>query len=105
MTLTSDKGAVIVSAASPVAAVVEIHETIKDGEVMRMRQVKNLSVLAGKSRELKPGSHHIMLMELKQILKEGDAVPLTLLLEQDGKVQEITLNAPVRALGNAPMRH
>ena len=105
MTLTSAKGAVIVSGASPVAGVVEIHETIKDGEVMRMRQVKNLPVLAGKARELKPGSHHVMLMEHKQTLKEGDSVPLTLRLEQDGKVQETTLNAPVRALGSAPMKH
>ena len=105
MTLSSAKGAVVVSGASPVAGVVELHETIKDGEVMRMRQVKNLPVLAGKLRELKPGAHHVMLMELKMTLNEGETVPVTLRIEQDGKIQEVSLEAPVRALGGAPMKH
>nr|ACX33902.1 hypothetical protein [uncultured prokaryote AT3] len=105
MTLSSAKGAVIIGGASPIAGAVEIHETLKDGEVMRMRQVKSLPVLAGQARELKPGSHHVMLMELKQTLKEGDSVPLTLRFEQDGTTQEATVNAPVRALGSAPMKH
>lgn len=105
MTFSSAKGAVVLSGTSPVAGVVELHETIKDGEVMRMRQVKTLPVLPGKPRELKPGAHHVMLMALKQTLKDGDTVPLTLRIDQGGVVSEVTIEAPVRALGGAPMKH
>ena len=55
---------------------------------------------AGKGAELKPGGFHVMLLDLKKQLKEGDTVPLTLVLEgKDKKRQSIEVNAPVRALG------
>ena len=46
---------------------------------MRMRQLKDgLEVPAGGEVTLKPGSFHVMLMDLKQPLQAGDKVPLTL---------------------------
>ncbi|MFP5467352.1 MAG: copper chaperone PCu(A)C [Gammaproteobacteria bacterium] len=110
MRLTPSANARLVEAQSPVAGVVEIHEMAMDKDVMRMRQIPGLELAAGRTTELKPGGYHVMLMDLKQPLKGGDSVPLTLVFEDAAKqrfTQEI--NAPVTALGAgnapAPMKH
>lgn len=73
---------------TPVAGRVEIHTMTMDGGVMRMRQLADgLEVPAGGSVTLKPGSFHVMLMDLKQPLKAGDTVPLTLTLKDAGTVE------------------
>lgn len=99
--ITSTSGGKLVSAASPVAGVVEIHEMVMEGSLMKMRALANgLDLPAGKAVELKPGGYHVMLMDLKQQIKAGDAVPVTLVVEgKDGKKEVIELKAPVRALG------
>jgi hypothetical protein len=102
MQVTSAQGGKLVSAQSPVAGVVEIHEMAMEGNVMKMRAVPGLDLPAGKPVELKPGSYHVMLMELKQQLKEGDTVPVTLVVEgKDGKRENIEVKAPVKALAAA----
>jgi copper(I)-binding protein len=102
MQLTSDVDARLVSAASPVADVVEIHEMRMEGSVMKMSPVRGLDLPAGKTVELKPGGYHVMLMGLKQQVKEGDRVPLTLVIEAgDGSRQTVELTAAARPL-NAP---
>lgn len=64
---------------TPVAGRVEIHTMTMEDDVMRMRQLEEgLEVPAGGKVTLKPGSFHVMLMDLKQPLKAGDKVPLTL---------------------------
>ena len=70
--ITSTSGGKLVSATSPVAGVVEIHEMVMDGNVMKMRAMPGLELPAGKTVELKPGGYHVMLMDLKQELKAGD---------------------------------
>ena len=98
--LTSTTGGKLVSAASPVAGVVEIHEMTMDGNVMRMRAIPGLDLPAGTPVELKPGGYHVMLMELKQPLKAGDTVPVTLVIQgADGKRETVEVQAPVRPLG------
>jgi periplasmic copper chaperone A len=74
----------VIGATSPVAGRVEMHVTIREGEVMRMREVRVLEVPAGGMFELKPGGAHLMLMDLKRPLKKGEKVPLTLRLENGG---------------------
>ena len=102
MQITSKQGGKLVSAASPVAGIVEIHEMKMEGNVMKMAAVPGLELPAGKTVELKPGGYHVMLMDLKQPLKAGDTVPLTLTVEgKDGKKETLELKAPVRALGAA----
>jgi len=108
MRLTADKNARLVAIHSPVAGVAEIHEMAMEKEVMRMRQVSGVDLPAGRATELKPGGYHVMLMDLKQALKAGDAVPLTLVFEDDTKkrfTQEI--QAPIKALsgGAMPAQH
>lgn len=76
----------LLSVSSPVADKAELHTHIRDGEVMRMRQVEDIAVPAGESVALKPGGLHVMLMGLKEPLKEGNKFPLTLEFEQAGSV-------------------
>jgi periplasmic copper chaperone A len=102
MQLTSAQGGKLVSANSPVAGIVEIHEMAMDGNVMKMRAIPGLDLPAGKAVDLKPGGYHVMLMDLKQPLKEGETVPLTLVIEgKDGKRETLAVKAPVKALGTA----
>jgi copper(I)-binding protein len=66
---------------------------------MKMRAMKALDLPAGKSVELKPGGYHVMLMDLKQQMKEGDTVPMTLVVEgKDKKRTTIEVKAAVKAL-------
>lgn len=101
--ITSASGGTLLSASTPVAGVVEIHEMTMEGSMMKMRALpKGLELPAGKAVELKPGGYHVMLIDLKQELKAGDSVPVTFVVEgKDGKKETIEVKAPVRAL-NAP---
>jgi len=99
MEITSQSGATLVGATSPAAEVTEIHEMKMDGGVMKMRAIPRLELPAGKPVELGPGGYHVMLIKLKQPLKKGDSVPLTLRVEgRDKKVESIALKAEVRDL-------
>jgi periplasmic copper chaperone A len=100
MQITSAQGGKLVSAQSPVAGVTEVHEMTMDGNVMKMRAMPALDLPAGKAVELKPGGYHVMLMDLKQPLKNGESVPLTLVVEgKDGKRETLELKIPVKAMG------
>ncbi len=102
MQITSAQDARLVEAKSPVAGIVEVHEMTMEKDVMKMRAVKALDLPAGKSVELKPGGYHVMLMDLKQQMKEGDTVPLTLVVEgKDKKLSTIEVKAPVKPLATA----
>lgn len=99
MEVSSKSGLTLVGASSPIAGVTEIHEMKMDGGTMKMRAVPRLDVPAGKPVSLAPGGYHVMLMDLKQPLKKGDSVPLTLQVEnKDKKIETIELKAEVRDL-------
>jgi hypothetical protein len=101
--ITSAAGGRLVAGSSPVAGIVEIHEMAMDGNVMRMRALpKGLELPAGKAVALKPGGYHVMLMDLKQQVKEGDTVPVNLVIEgNNGQKETLELKVPVRALNAA----
>lgn len=102
MKLTAPESTRLVSASSPVAGIVEIHEMRMEGDVMRMRAVTALPLAAGQTVELKPGGYHVMLMDLKGPLKAGDAVPLTLVFEgTNGQRRTQDVTAVARAMGAA----
>lgn len=99
MNLTAPQGARLVEARSPVAGVVEIHEMVMENQVMKMRAIPGLDLPAGRAVELKPGGYHVMLMELKQQVKEGETVPITLVVEgKDKKRETVEVKAAVRPL-------
>lgn len=81
---------VIVGARSAAFADVSLHETTIVGGVSRMREVERLPLAPGARAELKPGGLHLMLMEGKGALKEGQIVPLQLQLE-GGSEASVTL--------------
>lgn len=105
MQITSTKDVRLIAASSPAIPVVEIHEMTTVGDVMKMRAVKAIDVVPGRATELKPGGYHIMLMALKQPLKAGDVVPLTLTFEDGATKKTFTqeVNAPVNALAEKGM--
>ena len=99
MQITSAQDARLVEARSPVAGVVEVHEMVMEKEVMKMRAMKGLDLPAGKTVELKPGGYHVMLMDLKEQMKEGATVPVTLVVEgKDKKRSTVEVKAPVKPL-------
>lgn len=99
MHLRSPEGATLIGADSPVAGIVEIHEMAMENNVMKMRAVQKLDLPPGRTVDLKPGGYHVMLMDLKQPLKKGDTVPITLKVQsKSGQSQEIEVKAEVREL-------
>ena len=95
MTLHAHQDAKLVGVSSPVGTA-ELHEMKMENNVMRMRQIPSLDLPKMQDVQLKPGGYHVMLMGLKQQLKAGDTVPITLKFEQNGKVVEQQVNAQVR---------
>ncbi len=85
----------VVSAASPVAGIVELHTHTMEGGMMRMRQVEKIDVPAQSMTVLKPGGLHVMLIDVEGTLRHGDKVSVTLVFE-DGSKKEI--EAPVRKI-------
>jgi periplasmic copper chaperone A len=94
----------LVGASSPAAARVELHVHIREGDIMRMRQVPAFEVPANGSFELKPGGAHLMFMEIRQPFKEGEKLPVILKFEKAG---EVSAEFPVGRLGGtaAPMHN
>lgn len=110
MELKSKDDAALVSANSPVAGTVEIHEMVMENNVMKMRAVPKLDLPAGKAVQLKPGGYHVMLMDLKQPLKKGEMVPITLNVEgKDRTIRTVEVKAEVRELSSSgldsPTKH
>jgi copper(I)-binding protein len=95
-----NKGAAdqLISASSPVSGEVQLHEMAMDGNVMKMRQVKDIAVPAGGAVELKPGGLHLMFMNIKAPLTAGETVPVKLKFAKAGEVE---VKMPVNAMGAA----
>jgi copper(I)-binding protein len=93
----------LIGAKSDVSAVTEIHEmVIDDNNVMHMKPVEGqrLVIPAKGKVELKPGSYHIMLINLDHQLTEGEVVHLTLKFEKSG---EMKVDAPVKMMDMGKM--
>ena len=88
----------LIGADADVSEVVEIHEMVIDeNNVMHMKPVEGQRlVIPAKSKvELKPGGYHIMFIGLKNQLKEGDVIDITLKFEKSG---EMKVQAPVKKM-------
>lgn len=97
MELTSLGNTVLVGVASPAAATVEMHRTAVEAGVMKMRAVNRIQLPGGKAVTLAPGGLHLMLVDLRQPLKPGDRVPLTLTVQRaDGNRSVFAVQAVVR---------
>jgi len=97
MNITSQVPARLVGAASPAAAVVQIHKMTMEGGVMKMFQVDGIDLPANRTVSLASGGYHVMFLELKRELKAGDRVPLKLTFElADKKRETLELAVEVR---------
>ncbi len=106
MQIRSDRLLSLISAASPVAGVVELHEMAMQGGVMSMRAVPQIDVVPGKALELKPGGYHVMLMDLKQELKAGESVPISLRFRgADNTEKVVEIKAEVAPLTKPAAKH
>jgi copper(I)-binding protein len=91
---TPDK---LIGVASSAAGSAEIHQMAMDGGVMKMRAVTAVEIPSGGKLELRPGGYHVMLLDLKQPLRAGDKVPLTLTFQNAGS---ILVSVDVEAMGS-----
>jgi copper(I)-binding protein len=90
----------LAGASMPLAARGEVHEMTMQNGVMHMGPVAGgLAIEPGKTVELKPGGLHVMFLDLKGVLKEGQSIEVTLTFEKAGSV---TVPFPVQGLGGAP---
>lgn len=88
-----DKDHKVVKADNAASKVTELHTHTMEGGMMKMRQVKEIEIKAKGETALKPGGLHIMLIDLKQPLKEGENVAISVTFE-DGSSKKF--DAPVR---------
>jgi len=83
-----NKDVKVLKADNPVSRVTELHTHLNDGGVMRMRPVPGIDIKAKGEAVLKPGGLHVMMIDLKAPMKEGDVVPMTLTFD-DGSTKQV----------------
>lgn len=97
MEITAHEPARLIAVRSPISPKVEIHFMQMDGDVMRMRAVKQLDLPKNTVVSLSPGGYHLMLTRLKKPIRAGDVVPLTLVVKTKQRRELITINATAQA--------
>jgi len=99
MAITSKQAATLVGVSSAACKSAELHSMTHDNGMMKMRQVKEIELPAGKRVSLGESGYHLMLIGLKSPLKAGETVPLTLKIRTANKrVAEIVVRAEVKPL-------
>ena len=93
---------IVITGARGDAGPVQLHVTQKTATGMEMKETKSFTVPAGGSLELKPGSSHLMFMNLSHALKAGETQKLTVTFE-DGSHTDVSF--PVRAYDGAKEKY
>ena len=99
-----DKDVKVVKASNPASKVTELHTHLNEGGVMKMRPVPAIEVKAKGEAVLKPGGLHVMLIDLKAPMKEGDVVPITLSFD-DGSSKQVDAKVVRPTAAATPMDH
>lgn len=105
---TGDQPDRLVGASSPLARSVEIHRSVIDAQnVMRMRAIDGIALSPKAEVQLRHGGeHHLMLIGLKQPLKDGDRFPMTLRFEKSGEREVMVwVQTPRGAAGAHQHKH
>ncbi|CAE6937795.1 Copper metallochaperone, bacterial analog of Cox17 protein [Pseudomonas marincola] len=76
----------LISVSSPQAGLAQMHENLMEDGVMKMQEVKRVDIPAGGEVRFEPKGYHVMLMQLKGQMKDGERFPLTLNFEKSGAV-------------------
>jgi periplasmic copper chaperone A len=100
----SDREIKLVKADNPASKFTELHTHINDNGVMRMRQVPDIVIPAKGEAMLKPGGLHVMLINMKAPLSEGQVVPFTLTFD-DGSSKQVEVKVMKMMPAAMPMKH
>jgi hypothetical protein len=101
---TGDQDVKVVKADNPVSKATELHTHLNEGGVMKMRPVPAIEIKAKGEAVLKPGGLHVMMIDLKAPLKEGDSVPITLTFD-DGSSKQVDARVVKATAAPAPTEH
>ena len=93
----------LLTATTPVADKVQFHSVSEENGVSRMREMRAVEVAPGARVTFSPGGMHIMMVGLKQPLKEGQTFPLTLTFEKAGNLDVMVSVAKVGAMQHGDM--
>ncbi|MDP3538955.1 MAG: copper chaperone PCu(A)C [Azonexus sp.] len=99
-----DKDVKVLKADNPASKVTELHTHLNEGGVMKMRPVAAIDVKAKGEAVLQPGGLHVMLIDLKAPMKEGDIVPITLTFD-DGSSKKVDAKVVRPVAAGMPMQH
>ena len=105
---TGDQPDRLIGARTPLARTVEIHRSVIDAQnVMRMRAIDGITLPPQAELQLRHGGeYHLMLIDLKQPLKDGDRFPMTLRFEKAGEREVMVwVQTPRGAAGASSHRH
>jgi len=93
----------LLGVASPIAGLAELHEHVKQGDLMKMQQVPSVEIPAGGDITFAPMAYHVMLLDLKDrsLLVDGKRFPLTLHFEKSG---DVTVEVAVQKQAPAGMQ-
>jgi len=96
MRLRSEQDASLVEIETDASLRAEMHRMTSVNDVMRMRQLEQVELPAGRSESFAPGGRHVMLVDLRRPLKVGENVRITLTLRfRDGRTARETVVVPV----------
>ena len=94
----------LLSATTPLAQEIQFHKETEDNGISRMRELRTVEIDPGAKVIFKPGDMHMMMVGLKQPLKEGETFPLTLVFEKAGKINVTVSVAKVGAMQSGDMK-
>ena len=92
----------LVKADNPASKTTELHTHLNEGGVMKMRPVKDIEVKAKGEAVLKPGGLHVMLIDMKAPMKDGDVIPITLTFD-DGSSKKVDVPVKKPTANDMPM--
>ena len=95
----------LVDVRADVARKVQLHQTVSEGGIMKMKHIHGMPVPANGMAMLKPGRYHVMMMGLNKPLKPGQTFPLTLVFKQAGEVPIQVDIMKMGATGGHKMEH
>lgn len=101
---TGDKDVKVLKADNPASRVTELHTHLNENGVMKMRPVAAIEVKAKGQAVLQPGGLHVMMIDLKAPMKEGDVVPITLSFD-DGSSKQVDAKVVRPMAAGMPMEH
>ena len=102
LTNTSEKSVTLVGASSKISARIEIHEHSMSNGMMSMRQVESIVIGSKETAVLKPSGLHLMIFDIKEPLKHGDLITLTLHFSSRPDVE---IQLPVQSIKRKQHHH